>query len=39
VGVTDILKQALGSIVGGEVLDIASGEGDFIRTLVENLSS
>jgi len=37
--VTDILKQALGSINGGEVLDVASGEGDFIRTLVENLRS
>jgi len=33
----NILKQALGGISGGRVLDIATGEGDFIYTLVENL--
>jgi len=35
--VTDILKQAFGNISGGRVLDGATGEGVFIRTLVENL--
>ena len=35
----NILKQALGGISGGRVLDVASGEGDFIKTLVENLRS
>jgi SAM-dependent methyltransferase len=35
----NILKQALGSLTGGKVLDVASGEGDFIRTLVGNLKS
>ena len=34
----DILKQALGGVSGGRVLDVASGEGDFIKTLVRNLS-
>jgi SAM-dependent methyltransferase len=29
----------LGAISGGRVLDVATGEGDFIRTLVENLGS
>ena len=37
--VMSIFKQALGGITGGKVLDVASGEGDFIRTLVENLKS
>jgi SAM-dependent methyltransferase len=37
--VMSILKQALGGITGGKVLDVASGEGDFIRTLVESLKS
>jgi len=37
--VTDILKQAFGDISGGTVLDGATGEGVFIRTLVENLKS
>lgn len=32
-------KQALGGITGGKVLDVASGEGDFIRTLVGSLKS
>ena len=36
---TDILKQAFGNISGGRVLDGATGEGVFIRTLVENLKS
>ena len=31
------LKQALGGIAGGRVLDVASGEGEFIKTLVGNL--
>jgi SAM-dependent methyltransferase len=35
----NILKQALGGITGGKVLDVASGEGSSIRTLVENLKS
>jgi len=35
----NMLKQALGGISGGKVLDIASGEGDFIKTLVGNLKS
>ncbi len=34
-----IFKQALGGITGGKVLDIATGEGDFIKTLVGNLKS
>jgi SAM-dependent methyltransferase len=38
IGVMDILKQALGGITGGRVLDVASGEGEFIKTLVRNLS-
>ena len=33
------LKQALGGICGGRVLDVATGEGDFIKTLVGNLKS
>jgi SAM-dependent methyltransferase len=35
----ETLGQALGAISGGRVLDVATGEGDFIRTLVENLRS
>ncbi|MGD9403429.1 MAG: class I SAM-dependent methyltransferase [bacterium] len=35
----NILKQALGGISGGKVLDVASGEGDFVKTLVKNLRS
>jgi SAM-dependent methyltransferase len=35
----DILKQALGGITGGRVLDVATGEGGFIQALVENLKS
>jgi SAM-dependent methyltransferase len=35
----NILRQALGGISGGKVLDVATGEGDFIRTLVANLRS
>jgi SAM-dependent methyltransferase len=35
----NILKQALGGITGGKVLDLASGEGDFSKTLVGNLKS
>ena len=35
----NILKQALGGISGGRVLDVASGEGDFIKTLVGSLRS
>ena len=36
---TDILKQAFDNISGGRVLDGATGEGVFIRKLVENLKS
>ena len=32
IGVMKILKQALGGITGGKVLDVACGEGDFIKT-------
>jgi SAM-dependent methyltransferase len=32
-----VLEQALGGVAGGMVLDVATGEGDFIRTLVANL--
>ncbi len=35
----DIFKQALGNIVGGSILDIATQKGDFIQTLTENLKS
>ena len=35
----NMLRQALGGIAGGRVLDVASGEGDFIKTLVEHLGS
>ena len=33
------LRQALGNISGSRVLDVATGEGSFIQTLVENLKS
>jgi SAM-dependent methyltransferase len=33
----NILKQALGGISGGKVLDVASGEGDFIKALMGSL--
>jgi SAM-dependent methyltransferase len=33
------LRQALGSISGSRVLDVATGDGSFIQTLVENLES
>ncbi len=33
------IKQALGNISGGRVLDVATGKGNFIKTLVENLKS
>jgi len=39
IGMINKLKQALGGIAGGRVLDLASGEGDFIKTLVRNLKS
>jgi SAM-dependent methyltransferase len=39
IGVMNILKQALGGISGGRVLDVATGDGDFIKTLVGNLKS
>jgi len=35
----NILEQALGGISGGKVLDVATGEGDFIKTLVGSLKS
>jgi SAM-dependent methyltransferase len=34
-----ILKQALGGITGGKVLDVATGEGEFIKTLTRNLKN
>jgi ubiquinone/menaquinone biosynthesis C-methylase UbiE len=33
------LRQALGGISGGRVLDVATGEGGFIQTLIQNLKS
>jgi SAM-dependent methyltransferase len=33
----DMLKQALGNISGGRVLDVATGRGNFISMLIENL--
>jgi SAM-dependent methyltransferase len=33
------LRQALGNISGGRVLDVATGEGNFIQTLVQSLKS
>ena len=35
----NVLTQALGGISGGKVLDVATGEGDFIKALVGNLRS
>lgn len=35
----NVLTQALGGISGGKVLDVATGEGDFIKTLMGNLKS
>jgi SAM-dependent methyltransferase len=35
----DILREALGDIRGGRVLDVACGEGEFTRTLLHNLRS
>ena len=35
----NILKQALGGISGGKVLDVATGEGNFIESLVGSLKS
>jgi SAM-dependent methyltransferase len=35
----DAFKQALGSIPGGWVLDVATGEGEFAETLAGNLGS
>jgi SAM-dependent methyltransferase len=37
-GVMNILKQALGGVSGGRVLDVACGEGGFIKTMVEYLN-
>jgi SAM-dependent methyltransferase len=34
-----ILRQALGGISGGRVLDVATGEGEFLRTLAACLAS
>jgi SAM-dependent methyltransferase len=39
IGAMNILKQAFGGISGGRVLDLATGEGPFIVTLMENLKS
>jgi ubiquinone/menaquinone biosynthesis C-methylase UbiE len=38
-GAMNIYKQTLGRMCGGRVLDVATGEGKFIKTLVENLGS
>lgn len=38
-GAMNIFKQILGRMCGGRVLDVATGEGKFIKTLVENLKS
>lgn len=35
----ETLRQAFGAIPGGRVLDVATGEGHFIRTLAQNLRS
>jgi ubiquinone/menaquinone biosynthesis C-methylase UbiE len=35
----DALEQALGSVPGGKVLDVATGEGTFIETLLAHLKS
>jgi ubiquinone/menaquinone biosynthesis C-methylase UbiE len=35
----NVITQALGGISGGKVLDVATGEGEFIETLVKNLKS
>jgi len=35
----DALEQALGSVTGGKVLDVATGEGTFIETLLAHLKS
>jgi ubiquinone/menaquinone biosynthesis C-methylase UbiE len=39
IGVMDTLQRALGGVSGGRVLDVATGEGSFIKTLLENLKS
>ena len=38
-GAMNIFKQILGRMCSGRVLDVATGEGKFIKTLVENLKS
>jgi 2-polyprenyl-3-methyl-5-hydroxy-6-metoxy-1,4-benzoquinol methylase len=38
-GTVETLRQAFGAISGGRVLDVATGEGHFVRTLAENLRS
>ena len=38
-GARNIFREALGRMCGGRVLDVATGEGKFIKTLVENLKS
>jgi SAM-dependent methyltransferase len=35
----NVLSQALGGISGGKVLDVATGEGEFITTLAGNIKS
>lgn len=39
IGLMNTLKRALGGISAGMVLDVATGEGHFIRTLTANLGS
>jgi SAM-dependent methyltransferase len=34
-----VYKQAFGDVSGGVVLDLATGEGDFVQTLMDNLKS
>lgn len=38
-GAMNTFKQILGRMCGGRVLDVATGEGKFIKTLAENLKS
>jgi SAM-dependent methyltransferase len=38
-GAINIFKRVLGGMCGGRVLDVATGEGKFIKTLAQNLKS
>ncbi len=37
--IVGILRQVLGDIAGGRVLDVATGEGSFVGVLIENLKN